>query len=78
MKFRAGMVVGLAAGYVLGTKAGRKRYEQIRRATSKASTHPAVRQVADQATALVDLGRSAIAEGLTVGSRSLRKAARSG
>jgi hypothetical protein len=30
-KFRAGAVVGLAAGYYLGTKAGRTRYEQIRR-----------------------------------------------
>jgi hypothetical protein len=29
MRFRAGMALGLAAGYVLGAKAGRYRYEQI-------------------------------------------------
>jgi hypothetical protein len=29
-RFRAGVVAGLAAGYYLGTKAGRERYEQIR------------------------------------------------
>jgi hypothetical protein len=29
-RFRAGVVAGLAAGYYLGTKAGRQRYDQIR------------------------------------------------
>jgi hypothetical protein len=29
MKFRLGVLVGLASGYVLGAKAGRERYEQI-------------------------------------------------
>ena len=29
MKFRIGLVVGFAAGYYLGAKAGRARYEQI-------------------------------------------------
>lgn len=31
MKFRIGLVLGFAAGYYLGAKAGRSRYEQIRR-----------------------------------------------
>ncbi len=30
MRGKAGLVVGLAVGYVLGTRAGRERYEQIR------------------------------------------------
>lgn len=29
MRFRLGVVVGFAAGYYLGSKAGRERYEQI-------------------------------------------------
>jgi uncharacterized protein YcfJ len=29
MRFRVGLAVGFATGYVLGTKAGRERYEQI-------------------------------------------------
>jgi hypothetical protein len=29
MRFRFGFFLGLAVGYVLGTKAGRARYEQI-------------------------------------------------
>lgn len=30
MKGKAGLVIGLAVGYVLGTRAGRERYEQIK------------------------------------------------
>ncbi len=30
MRGKAGLVVGLAIGYVLGTRAGRERYEQIK------------------------------------------------
>jgi hypothetical protein len=29
-KFRRGLVLGAGVGYVLGTKAGRERYEQLR------------------------------------------------
>lgn len=38
-----------AVGYVLGTKAGRARYEQIRRTTQKVMGDPRVRDVAHQA-----------------------------
>lgn len=31
MRFRFGLVTGFAAGYYLGAKAGRERYEQINR-----------------------------------------------
>ena len=31
MGFKTGVIVGLAAGYYLGAKAGRERYEQINR-----------------------------------------------
>ncbi len=30
MKGKIGLVVGLGVGYVLGTRAGRERYEQIK------------------------------------------------
>ena len=35
MKLRFGLVVGFAVGYYLGAKAGRERYEQLRRAIDK-------------------------------------------
>ena len=38
-------VVGAAAGYVFGTKAGRKRYHQSVNATQKAVNSPVAKQV---------------------------------
>jgi hypothetical protein len=35
MRGKVGLVVGLAAGYVLGTRAGRERYEQIKAGAQK-------------------------------------------
>lgn len=46
MKGKLGLVVGLTAGYVLGTRAGRERYEQIASAASKIwQTAPVQKQV---------------------------------
>ncbi|MCR2762986.1 YtxH domain-containing protein [Microbacterium sp. zg.B48] len=35
MRGKVGLVIGLAAGYVLGTRAGRERYEQIKTQVEK-------------------------------------------
>lgn len=35
-------LVGIAAGYVIGARAGRDRYEQIKQVTGRAWNHPAV------------------------------------
>jgi uncharacterized membrane-anchored protein YhcB (DUF1043 family) len=35
MRGKVGLVIGLAAGYVLGTRAGRERYEQIKAQVEK-------------------------------------------
>ncbi|AII09924.1 hypothetical protein CJ179_40165 [Rhodococcus sp. ACS1] len=39
------LLIGIAAGYVLGTRAGRARYEQISRATKAVATSPATKKV---------------------------------
>ncbi|MCZ9343798.1 YtxH domain-containing protein [Streptomyces sp. TRM76130] len=49
MRYRLTFVVGLAVGYVLGTKAGRERYEQLREAARQISRNPAVRNTAESA-----------------------------
>lgn len=48
------LLAAFAAGYVLGARAGRERYEQIVRATAKVKDDPRVQEKAHQA---VDLAR---------------------
>jgi hypothetical protein len=50
-----GYVAVLAAGYVLGTKAGRERYQQIVGTYRAVTGHPATKSV-------IDAGRRKIAE----------------
>jgi len=78
MRFRTGIVVGVAFGYVLGARAGRGRYEQIKDLALQARKHPAVAQLVDQGVGLVDGGRYAMAAGLSAGSRGLRALERQG
>ncbi|MFF2494162.1 hypothetical protein [Agromyces sp. NPDC058064] len=47
MKGKVLFVVGLGVGYVLGTRAGRERYEQIKRAAEGVWNTPAVQQGVD-------------------------------
>ena len=48
------LLIGFGAGYVLGTRAGRERYEQIRRAWSQAKEDPRLQEVAGMAQAHAD------------------------
>jgi hypothetical protein len=54
MRLRTVAVFGI--GYLLGTKAGRDRYEQLRRLYRRASSNERVRQVIDQGKDIVDAG----------------------
>jgi hypothetical protein len=56
MRFRMGVLVGFGAGYYLGAKAGRERYEQLNRTVRKIRRSPALDTAADKAKAVVDLG----------------------
>ncbi|MGC5562751.1 YtxH domain-containing protein [Streptomyces sp. FR-108] len=49
MRYRLTFVVGMALGYVLGTRAGRERYEQLRKTARQVSQNPAVRNTAESA-----------------------------
>ena len=51
MRYRFTFVVGLAVGYVLGSRAGRPRYEQIKRVAQKVTDNPMVQQAAGVAGA---------------------------
>ena len=51
MRYRAMFFVGLAVGFVLGTRAGRERYEQMKTLARRATDNPAVQQAAGAAAA---------------------------
>ncbi|GGZ28323.1 hypothetical protein GCM10010387_22200 [Streptomyces inusitatus] len=67
MRYKLTFVVGLAVGYVLGTRAGRERYEQLRKSARQFSQNPAVRNAAETA---VQSGREVAGKALhTVGAK---------
>ncbi|MEV7424429.1 MULTISPECIES: YtxH domain-containing protein [unclassified Streptomyces] len=49
MRYRLTFIAGLACGYVLGTRAGRERYEQLKKSARQVSQNPAVRNAAEAA-----------------------------
>ena len=56
MRFRLGLATGFAAGYYLGSMAGRERFDQINRALSKVRRSGAYETATEKAKAAVDLG----------------------
>ena len=53
-------LAGLGAGYVLGARAGRERYEQIRRGYNHAKDDPRLQSVAGMAQARADAVMSSV------------------
>ena len=56
MRFRLGIGAGFAAGYYLGAKAGRERYEQLNRTIRKVKRSDAFETATEKAKAVADLG----------------------
>ena len=46
MRYRLAFITGLGVGFVLGTRAGRERYEQMRKLARKVADSPAVQEAA--------------------------------
>lgn len=71
MRYKMTFLVGFAAGYTLGARAGRERYEQIRRVTQSLSENPAVQSAAGvlqaKATNLAGNARDKIVDKLPIG-----------
>jgi hypothetical protein len=51
MRGKLMFLTGLAAGFVLGTRAGREKYEEIRASAQKVWQHPTVQEAAGVAQA---------------------------
>ncbi len=56
MAFKSGLIVGFGAGYVLGAKAGRERYDQIRAFWHTLSGSPAVQRATEKAKEAASTG----------------------
>jgi hypothetical protein len=60
MRYRATFIVGFAVGFIVGARAGRERYEQIKTVSRKVAENPAVRKTAQAAgQKAVQLGQAA-------------------
>jgi hypothetical protein len=64
MKYRATFLAGAAVGYVLGARAGRERFEQMRRLARQVMQNPTVQEAAGvlraQAADLAGTARSSL------------------
>ncbi len=49
MRYRLTFITGAAVGYVLGARAGRERYEQLRKTARGIAQNPAVRNTVESA-----------------------------
>jgi hypothetical protein len=75
MKFRTGLVIGFGVGYVLGARAGRERYEQLRRGAAAIAASPQLRAAARVANRRTESARAAAGNGLIAASEKVRRAA---
>ncbi|WP_243075369.1 hypothetical protein [Microbacterium sp. SS28] len=75
MKGKVGLVIGLAAGYVLGSRAGRERYEQIKAQALKVWNLDPVQEQVDKAKEFAKSSAMALPSTLWDGAVKLSKAA---
>ena len=69
MKGKLGIAVGLAAGYVLGTRAGRERYQQLTASAKRIADEPSLQRLQEELNGLFGSGSQATggsASGTTV------------
>ena len=76
---RTGLIIGFGAGYVLGAKAGRQRYEQIRAVAARIAETGTAQQLVEKGTAVADLGaaraRQVVSEGMATAAGKIRERA---
>jgi hypothetical protein len=67
MKGKLGIAVGLAAGYVLGTRAGRERYQQLTASAKRLADDPSLQRLQEELNGLFGSGqRTDGSQGITV------------
>ena len=72
MRFRTGLLIGFGAGYVLGAKAGRERYDQIKKTFDSFAGNTRVQELAEKGKAVAGLGADRVSQGLHQASDAIR------
>jgi len=62
MRGKLGIAVGLAAGYVLGTRAGRERYQQLTASAKRLVDDPSVQRLQEELNGLFGSARQRVAD----------------
>ena len=75
MKFRTGLIIGLGVGYVLGSRAGRERYDQMKAVVDRLAANEQVKKVAAVAGQSTEGARNLAGTGLVAAGGAMREAA---
>jgi hypothetical protein len=70
MKGKLGIAVGLAAGYVLGTRAGRERYQPLTASAKRLADEPSLQRIQEELNGLFGSGSDGQTTGGTAGGSS--------
>ena len=62
MKGKLGIAVGLAAGYVLGTRAGRERYQQLTASAKRFADEPSLQRLQEELNGLFGSARQRVVD----------------
>ncbi len=69
MRFRTGLIIGLGVGYVLGTRAGQERYDQIHAAWQRVRGDEIVGSLIQRTVDLTESPRNAARQAVSDGLR---------
>ena len=77
------LLAGVAVGYVVGSRAGRERYEQIKAGASRVAHHPKVQAaagkaqdtVAQQAATVADVAKEKVTDAASTAADKVRREA---
>jgi hypothetical protein len=79
VRLKTGLIIGFGVGYVLGSKAGRERYEQIKSVAGRIAETDTAQQVFSKGAAVADLGatraKQVVGEGMATAAEKIRERA---
>lgn len=75
MKFRLGLIIGMAVGFLLGARAGRERYEQILSTFGRALSNEQVQEATTLAERSTRDARAAAGRGMVSMADAVRERA---